>query len=182
MEIPDEVSLGGAALGLATVMFRPDVPLEEIVLGAGGGYLLVQLVLVWSVERLIGRPGMGEGDSKLMMCIGAFLGWRGALFALVAGSFQGTLAYAIAKLAGTRIGPSEEELFAKEAELDAKAEADTNAKAEADAGTGADADAGTDAAAEPRIIPFGPFLALGALEFFFFGNTIVDWYFSLFDQ
>lgn len=178
MEIPDEVSLGGAALGLATVMFRSDdVPLEEIVLGVGGGYLLVQLVLVWSVERLIGRPGMGEGDAKLMMFIGAFVGWRGALFALVAGSFQGTLAYAIAKLTGTRIGPSSEELVAMEQARAGEAESGEDVEE----GEEAEADE-TEADAGLRVIPFGPFLALGALEFFFFGKTIVNWYFSLFDQ
>jgi leader peptidase (prepilin peptidase)/N-methyltransferase len=29
-------------------------------------------------------------------------------------------------------------------------------------------------------VPFGPFLALGALEFLFFGDRLVDWYFALF--
>src|SRR5690606_13576084 len=83
MEIPDEVSLPGAALGLATAALRPEPGAAAAALGAGGGFLVVQLVFVWSYERLTGRRGMGEGDSKLLMMIGAFLGWRGALFALV---------------------------------------------------------------------------------------------------
>ena len=37
MEIPDEVSLGGTALGLGTVMLRPDGPdAADLALGAGG--------------------------------------------------------------------------------------------------------------------------------------------------
>jgi leader peptidase (prepilin peptidase)/N-methyltransferase len=34
-------------------------------------------------------------------------------------------------------------------------------------------------ASAARRIPFGPFLALGALEFLFFGDRIVAWYTAL---
>jgi len=187
MEIPDEVSIGGTALALATATLRPTVPLDEVVLGAGGGFLAVHLLLVWSWERLTGERGMGEGDAKLMMFIGAFLGWRGAVFALVAGSFQGIVGYAIARSTGARIGPSadhgSEDDVAKSGAREAPAvDATTESAPERDT------DARSDAAAEEdepegkaRKIPFGPFLALGAIEFLFFGNTIVDWYVSLFE-
>ena len=194
MEIPDEVSIGGTALALATATYRPGVPLEEVVLGAGGGFLVVQLLLVWSWERLTGERGMGEGDSKLAMYIGAFLGWRGALFALVAGSFQGIIAWALARASGARLGPSgdhshEEDVAAR------KTDASTTAPAaepppegapapedRAQPATGAEPETGPDDddPSHARRIPFGPFLALGAIEFLFFGETIVDWYLSLF--
>ena len=32
-----------------------------------------------------------------------------------------------------------------------------------------------------RPVPFGPFLALGALEFLFFGEPLIDLYLRLFD-
>lgn len=216
MEIPDEVSIGGTALALATATFRPTVPLDEVVLGAGGGFLVVYLLLVWSWERLTGERGMGEGDAKLMMFIGAFLGWQGALFALVAGSFQGIVGYAIARATGTKIAPSRD--HGSEDDL-AKAGAPKVASSAPE--TDHDGPAGAPAADEPaahgrrrrardrwrralalsraarrdrrlrarpdddgtksRKIPFGPFLALGAIEFLFFGNTIVDWYLSLFE-
>ena len=88
MEIPDEVSLPGAAVGLVSAGFRPDVSAADAALGAGTGFLLVQVLFVWGYERVTGRRGMGEGDSKLLLFIGAFTGWQGALFALVAGSMQ----------------------------------------------------------------------------------------------
>lgn len=224
MEIPDEVSIGGTALALATASWRPTVPIEEIVLGAGGAYLIVQLLLVWSWERLTGRRGMGEGDSKLAMFIGAFLGWRGALFALVAGSFQGIAGWAIARASGAQIGPSNPAALVPHGapgngparsehatrERDDAATRDEcattdDAAARDDAATTNDSatphdpaireDWGTrdDSAAREhdedadspsaleRPIPFGPFLALGAIEFLFFGDPIVDWYLSLFE-
>jgi leader peptidase (prepilin peptidase)/N-methyltransferase len=37
------------------------------------------------------RDAMGFGDVKFMACIGAFLGWKGALFAVVAGAMVGAV-------------------------------------------------------------------------------------------
>jgi leader peptidase (prepilin peptidase) / N-methyltransferase len=210
MEIPDEVSIGGTALALATATLRPDVPLEEVVLGAGGGFLVVQLLLVWSWERLSGERGMGEGDSKLLMYIGAFLGWRGALFALVAGSFQGIVAWVVARATGARIAPaassgsgaaqttdtpraadapSAPELAAgpepvAEGEPTPESEPAPDAEPAPESEPASDAEPAPESEVDPsagRRIPFGPFLALGAIEFLFFGNVIVDWYLGLFE-
>ena len=84
---------------------------------------------------VIPREAMGFGDVKFMACIGAFLGWQGALFALFAGSIVGS----IAGLAG---------LFL------AKDRAGVR-------------------------LPFGPFLAIGALIWLFGGALVFDWYLRL---
>lgn len=204
LEIPDEVSIGGTALGLATVSLRtpgPD-PLDAA-LGAGLGFLVVHIVLVWSWERLTGRRGMGEGDPKLLMFIGAFLGWRGALFALVAGAFQGMF---FAVFTVLRSGDDDDEgKDGKDAEGEEKPDPDkwvpppplemsdgTTAKLK-DQGRQLDVedDRGrllwdyrapeARAGAMQRALPFGPFLALGAVEFLFFGQPLLDAYLSLFD-
>ena len=179
MEIPDEVSLSLAALGLATAVFR-DVPgAENAALGAGAGYLLVQLVFVWSYERLTGRRGMGEGDVKLLMVIGAFLGWCGALFALVAGAFQGVAVTLGSMLVGRPLGqdaPSRDDdapdpaRHANESDVVADAKGQTDGDEEDEAHEGP----------EPMKVPFGPFLALGALEFLFFGDLLIERYLALF--
>lgn len=167
MEIPDEVSFPGTALGLLTVTLRSDPGAQAAAIGAGAGYLVVQGVFVWAYERLTGRRGMGEGDAGLLMMIGAFLGWQGALFALVAGAFQGLLAAIIALLAGKKIEPT-----SRREEEETEAEGET---AE-----------GADQVASENIgqlkVPFGPFLALGALEFLFFGEWILAAYGGLFGE
>jgi leader peptidase (prepilin peptidase) / N-methyltransferase len=169
MEIPDEVSLPGAALGLATAVFRDQPGAEAAALGAGGGFLVIQLIFVWSYEHLTGRRGMGEGDSKLLMMIGAFVGWQGALFAVFAGAAQGLLTYLLTRIPG--LGGQAGEEPAGEPEQPA-------------AVSGEDSEAAEDEGEEPPPsywghlkLPFGPFLALGALEYLFFGEAAIDAWF-----
>ena len=160
MEIPDEVSLPCAALGLASAPFRAEPGLWSAAVGAGGAYLAVQLIFVWGYEHLTGRRGMGEGDSKLLMMVGAFLGWRGALFSVVAGSLQGLVFAAIALLTGRKLTPDIEERVIDGEVIAGPEEPDAT-----------------------RVgllkLPFGPFLALGALEYLLAGDAIVSWYFEL---
>lgn len=172
MEIPDEVSLPGTALGLLTATYRDPPGPADAAIGAGGGFLLVQVLFVWTYERLTGRRGMGEGDSKLLMMIGAFLGWEGAVFALVAGALQGMV---VALVALARGWGKDEVQAAGAAPADPPATEADPAGAE-----GADDDDGEEDDEPPPTrlghlkLPFGPFLALGALEHFFFGDILID--------
>lgn len=160
MEIPDEVSLPCAALGLLSAPFRSEPGVWSAAVGAGGAYLAVQLFFVWGYERIAGRRGMGEGDSKLLMMIGAFLGWRGALFSVVAGSLQGLVFAALALVTGHKLTPSIEERVIDGEVIEAPNDTDSS-----------------------RVgllkLPFGPFLALGALEYLLAGDAILSWYFGL---
>jgi leader peptidase (prepilin peptidase)/N-methyltransferase len=164
MEIPDEVSLPGAALGLATVGLRTSPGALEAAVGAGVGYLTVQVLFVWAYELLTGRRGMGEGDAKLLLMIGAFLGWEAVVFTLVAGSLQGLVAAGLATAFGIPLVPelAEEGLEGDETGADAAP------------GTAADQAVETAGSAAPMMV-FGPMLALSALEFLFFGDVIVSW-------
>lgn len=85
------------------------------------------------VARLtLPREAMGFGDVKFLACIGAFLGWKGMLFSLFAGSVCGALVGAVTMLVthGERGGK----------------------------------------------IPFGPYLALGALVFLLTGPELTRLY------
>ncbi|MBX9742915.1 MAG: prepilin peptidase [Chthoniobacterales bacterium] len=75
-------------------------------------------------ELTLPREAMGFGDVKFLACIGAFLGFKGALFSLFAGSLVGAIAGGLLLL--------------------------------------------ITAGRSGRCIPFGPYLALGALIWFFF--------------
>lgn len=201
MEIPDEVSIGGTALGLATLSLRhPSPEAAEVLLGAGGAYLTVQILLVWSWERLTGRRGMGEGDSKFLMFIGAFLGWKGALFALVAGALQGMLFVIFATVVDRSRGAEPEPAEDREPEDDpdkwvspAPLEVRDGTKASlSEAGRRLEVEdahgrllwdyLAVEKSGDPlrRALPFGPFLALAALEFLFFGDRLIDAYLELF--
>jgi leader peptidase (prepilin peptidase)/N-methyltransferase len=176
MEIPDEVSLPLAAFGLVTASFRQSPGVEAAALGAGGSYLVIQLIFVWSYERLMGRRGMGEGDSKLLMMIGAFIGWQGALFSLMAGALQGLFVVIVGLVLGRRV------TAAVTTTKDSEPKQEHGNDDEAD-----DCEPALDRFGEPQPkyvghqkIPFGPFLALGALEYLFFGERMVNAYLSLF--
>lgn len=100
--IPDPISLPGAALG---ILLAPTVgvgradALLGLVTGAGA------LFGVASLYRLArGEAGMGMGDVKLAGMMGAFLGWKGVVLALILGSFAGA-ALGIALMALRRANP-----------------------------------------------------------------------------
>jgi leader peptidase (prepilin peptidase)/N-methyltransferase len=101
--------------------------------------------------------------------IGAFLGWQGAVFAVFAGAAQGLIAYAISRVSGMTIGPS------------AAGEAgDQEEEAEAEQDEGSEDRHTPEPAYWGHLrVPFGPFLALGALEFLFFGEPVSDAWFTL---
>jgi leader peptidase (prepilin peptidase)/N-methyltransferase len=202
MQIPDEVSLPGAALGLASAALRDPERVADFAFGAGVGFLLVQLVFVWSYEHLFGRRGMGEGDSKLLMMIGAFLGYQGVLFAMFAGAVQGLIAFVVARLSGAGRGDEGSQPAGAGVEVQPGA-AGTGTGSGSGSGTGTNAKSSPsapqshepEAALQPVAageddvdldgepgpeywghvkLPFGPFLALGALEFLFFGDAAID--------
>lgn len=166
MEIPDEVSLPGAALGLATAVYRGEPSVEDVVLGAGCAYLVIQVLFVWGYENVFGRRGMGEGDAKFMLMIGAFLGWRGAAFSLFAGAAQGIVVAAYGLLTGTPLGPDLDALDAEEEDEDEPEEDEEDSEP-------------PPSWAGHIKLPFGPFLALGALEYLLFGDALIEAWFGL---
>ncbi|MGH7566643.1 MAG: prepilin peptidase [Gemmatimonadota bacterium] len=90
--IPDELSLGGAALGVALAFLPGGPTVPEAVIGAvaGGGALwLIAILGTWAFKK----EAMGGGDIKMMTMIGAFLGWKGALLTVFLGALAGTLVF-----------------------------------------------------------------------------------------
>lgn len=163
--IPDFISIGGTVLGLIGAFVVPGVGWQ---LSAGGALLgfslLFSLHFIWS--RFLKREGMGLGDAKLLAMIGAFQGPAGVVFALVAGSVQGLVATTLSRVTGWKLGPDPSLL---EDDDDETPDAASGPEAEEPDAAKAEGVGEATEAADPgfmrTVIPFGPFLALGALEY-----------------
>lgn len=132
MIIPDVISLPGIPIGVAASFLLPVITLKDsllgLVLGAGGLFLISEVF--WLIRR---KEGMGMGDMKLLGMLGTFIGWKGVLFTIMAGSFVGMVA-GVAQIP-----------FSRDKTMGLK-------------------------------IPFGPFLAAGAIIYIFWGDFLIQRY------
>lgn len=177
MILPNELTLGGAVLALATSHWR-GIGLVGSLVGTGTGLLLTYLPFVL-YKKLRGRSGMGLGDAKLALLAGAWLGAEGAIFVVFAGALQSALAAGVMRVLGIGFAvPASVE--AEIAALRTKAEAgDEDARSMlADDPMAADLGSAPAPALATMRLPMGPFLVLSCLEFVFARRQILD----LFDR
>lgn len=90
MVIPDQLSLGGAALGLLFAAIPGGYPFLSALAGGALGYGFFWLVKL-AAERAFRKPALGVGDIHMMAMIGAFTGVAGALLTVLFGSLLGLL-------------------------------------------------------------------------------------------
>jgi leader peptidase (prepilin peptidase)/N-methyltransferase len=113
MLLPNVITYPGAALALVARLIVPNLygvaslggehtPAWLLSLGgallgalAGGGFLWL---VGWLWERARGVEAMGLGDVKMMLMVGAFLGWPLTLLAIFVGVLTGSLAGVAAML------------------------------------------------------------------------------------
>lgn len=162
--LPDIIILPGIGVGIAINTFVYRTGWIDPVVAAAGSYATLSLLFVRGYKMLTGQPGMGEGDPKLLAMIGSFLLLEGAMFTLFAGAFQGLIAGTVLVLYRRRTGNAP--VVPSDVELDDDGEA-----------------IGSELLSDPpdnRLrkakVPFGPFLALGAIEYYFFGQKLVSLY------
>jgi leader peptidase (prepilin peptidase)/N-methyltransferase len=173
MYLPDSITLGGAALGLLSVPLRAGATWTDSLLGAALGFAIVWLPFDLLHRLLRGRPGMGLGDAKLVMLAGAWFGWQGALFTLLAGAVQATLVVIVIYALRGRI--EEPEAVRRErAELEQELQSlEPEERADVERELASDP-----LALEPEAglgkarVAFGPFLVLATLELLLFGGPI----------
>lgn len=104
MLIPDRFSVGGAMVGVLYCFLFPEINgmhVNDSVsvhfesgLNSILGLLVGSALLYWIgalAQITFGREALGEGDIKLLGCIGAFCGWKGAVFSIFGGALMGTL-------------------------------------------------------------------------------------------
>lgn len=92
-EIPDQISLGAAALLALIALFSRNWG------GLLGGVILFAALLLIAVAS---RGGMGGGDIKLSLAIGLALGWKLGIVALIVAFFSGSLLAVVLLLRGQR--------------------------------------------------------------------------------
>ncbi len=133
--IPDVLSLLGIFIGLGSSFFSPSLSWLESLLGIilGGGFFYLVAV---GYQYLRHQDGLGGGDIKLLAMIGAFTGWMGAFFAVLAASVVGTVIGLLVMWRGRK--------------------------------------------GLTTMLPFGPFLALGAISYVFWGQAFYLWYLNRF--
>ncbi len=155
--IPDCFTVGGFVLGCIIAMMVPALhgyvgPEPYVMRGFGSlisalnGAFLGSGLLLWVAliaDMVLKEESMGVADIKLMGCIGAFCGWKGAVFALCGGAFLGSLILVPLMLM--------KKLKSRNAE------------------------------SSHMVVPFGPWLSLGAIIYFVFARDLVDAYFKIVD-
>ncbi len=169
MYIPDSISIGGAVIGAATATLRGFPLLDAVASAVGSFVILAAFDRFYRAVR--GRSGLGMGDWKLLMLAGAWFGWRGAFFVLLAGSVQGSVMALGLRLFGVKLGLPEgvkEELRELRAAADAGDEEAKKALEEDMLNH-----VGDDDGVMQSPLAFGPFLVLGWFEFLFFGDRIL---------
>ncbi len=159
--IPHGLTLPAIPLGLLMSLLFHAPPFGEALAGAFAGAGLLYLVAVYG-EVLLRKESMGGGDVNLIAAIGAFLGWKRMLLALFLGAVFGALGGTL-----LLVGRKRREGAASRPTSGGESEpADTKEGGEP---------------TDPTRIPFGPFLALGAVVALFFGEELIRWYVNLLD-
>ncbi|MBQ5941855.1 MULTISPECIES: A24 family peptidase [unclassified Massilia] len=72
--LPDDLTYPLLWAGLLVNINGTFVPLQDAVIGAAAGYLVLWAVY-WLFKLVTGKEGMGYGDFKLLAALGAWLGW-----------------------------------------------------------------------------------------------------------
>ena len=101
--LPDDLTQPLLWLGILVSFWQPlGVDLAASVTGAVAGYLALWIIAKgWGLLRNI--EAMGHGDFKLLAAIGAWLGWKAIIGAVLISSFVGALA-GVALMAATGQG------------------------------------------------------------------------------
>jgi len=106
--IPDELSLGGWAIGALTAYWDFRLGMAHLLIASvcGFGFFFLFAILY---EKITGRVGLGGGDIKFMGTIGVFLGgggvWASLILSSVIGSIVGLSMAAYQNKKGMSDGP-----------------------------------------------------------------------------
>jgi leader peptidase (prepilin peptidase)/N-methyltransferase len=146
--LPHQITWPLLAAGLASPLWNPALTFAESGIGAAAGFAAFAAIALFG-EKVLKVETMGWGDVWLLAALGAWLGWSALLPLVLLSAVQGAAIGAV--LLMVRRDPEPRPPPAPEAE------------------------ASDDDWVPPRhAVPYGPFLALAALEYLFFGDRLVS--------
>ncbi|MFN9029499.1 MAG: prepilin peptidase [Betaproteobacteria bacterium] len=99
--LPDSLTLPLLWVGLLANVYGVFVPLQDAVVGAAAGYLILWSIY-WLFKLATGKEGMGYGDFKLLAALGAWLGWKMLLPIVLMSSVVGAVVGAVLMLLARR--------------------------------------------------------------------------------
>ena len=168
MIIPDVFTIGGGVVGVLLSIALPSLHGQnhEIYLVASArsgldgllGLMVGSSLVLWIAliaEAILKKEAMGFGDVKFLGALGAFVGWRGAVFAMFGGAILGCVWFVFAVVW--------KKIFGRATSLAPKIETPDGQPAEVGLGVH---------------ISFGPMLGLAALGYFLGLAGWVDRYFA----
>lgn len=160
--LPFSITLPGIASGLATSFYAGGLwGLNRSALGAAlgfGGFWAME----WLGRKLFRKEALGGGDKYLLAMIGAFLGYGPLLAVVFLASIQGALVGSALLLTRGRAGSAPPPPLPEEpAPIEPVTEPVTEEEAEWEPG--------------PTNMPFGPWLALAALEILLLSDRLAQW-------
>ena len=146
--LPHQITWPLLALGIVSPAWNRSLTFLEAGIGAAAGFAAFAAVALFG-EKVLKRETMGWGDVWLLAAIGAWLGWPALLPVVLLSALQGAVVGTL--LLATRRDPGP-------------------APPVAPAAPSPD-----DEWVPPKhAVPYGPFIALGALEYLFFGDRLVS--------
>jgi leader peptidase (prepilin peptidase) / N-methyltransferase len=167
--IPDVMSLPAIPLGILVTYaagHAVGVSIEDSMIGALAGVgAIIAISLVYGA--LTGREGMGGGYWKLLGAIGAWVGWQALPVVLFMASMQGLLVALITYLLGRKIAVDEVPPIPGEEQGDGERLASEGSHSD-----GESLESEGPKSWGQQAVPFGPFLALAALEALLFREEL----------
>jgi leader peptidase (prepilin peptidase)/N-methyltransferase len=172
--LPHQITWPLLGVGLLSWAWNTNLTWTESLIGAGVGFALFAAIALFG-EKVLKRETMGWGDVWLLAGLGAWLGWPALLPVIMLSALQGSIVGVILIAAGKG------EKGAPPAEAQAPAPAEPTPAAPAS----------TEPAAQPEgapvpeeewvppkhAVPYGPFLALAAIQYLLVGSVMIDlWY------
>ena len=172
--LPSQITWPLLALGLLSPLWNHGLPWRESLIGGAIGYALFAAIALFG-EKVLKREVMGWGDVWLLAGIGAWLGWQALLPVVLLSAMQGALVGVVLLALGKTPDGKGNDAPPRPQETSPQEASQPLVEHAADVPVVVPTD--DDWVPPKNAVPYGPFLALAALEYLLAGARIVSsWY------